>query len=359
MTRAAAAIVDLQALQHNLRRVREAAKDSRVISVIKANGYGHGLLRVAQALHESDAYAVAKIEEALALRDAGIDKPVLLLDGFIDSNELRLLQQHAISVVVHHPHQIELLETTPLDCPVKVWLKVDTGMHRLGIPVDDVTASFRRLHDCANVAGSIVIMTHFANADDRGDPRTTTQLKRFKRYTTECNALRSLANSAAILAHPDTHEAWVRPGIMLYGVSPFIDGSAVDDNLKPVMTLSSKLIAINHYKKGNALGYGGSWRCPEDMTVGVVAIGYGDGYPRAARVGTPVLINGRRVPLVARVSMDMICVDLRELPSAAIGDRAVLWGEGLPVEEIARCANTIPYELLCRVTQRVQFNEIE
>jgi len=364
MTRAATATIDLQALQYNLQRVRESAANARVISVIKANGYGHGMLRVAEALSSSDAFAVAKIEEAVTLREAGITQPILLLEGFADATELALLAQHAIDAVIHHQAQITLLEQTPLASPLKVWLKIDTGMHRLGVNVDDALTSYRRLQACAsqacaNVADEIVVMSHFANADDRSDPSTAAQLKQFNLATAEIDAAHSLANSAAILAHKESHAAWVRPGIMLYGVSPFIDAVAADDRLKAVMTLSSKLIAINHYKKGDALGYGGSWCCPEDMSVGVVAIGYGDGYPRAARAGTPVLINGQRVPLVGRVSMDMLCVDLRQLPAAAIGDRAVLWGAGLPVEEIAQCANTIPYELLCRVTQRVQFTEIE
>lgn len=359
MTRAATATIDLPALQYNLQRVRESAANARIISVIKANGYGHGILRVAQALATSDAFAVAKIEEAITLREAGVTQPILLLEGFADATELALLAQHAIDAVIHHQTQITLLEQTPLASPLKVWLKIDTGMHRLGVSVDDALTSYRRLQACANVADEMVLMSHFANADDRSDPSTATQLKQFNHATAEIDAVHSLANSAAILAHKESHAAWVRPGIMLYGVSPFIGGVAADENLKPVMTVSSKLIAINHYKKGDALGYGGSWRCPEDMPVGVVAIGYGDGYPRAARAGTPVLINGQRVPLVGRVSMDMLCVDLRQLPAATIGDRAVLWGAGLPVEEIAQCANTIPYELLCRVTQRVQFTEVE
>ncbi len=358
MTRAAEASIDLQALQYNLQRVRESAKNSRVISVIKANGYGHGMLRVASALSSSDAFAVAKIEEALTLRKAGFTQPVLLLEGFSDAEELALLAQYAIEAVVHHQYQIELLEQVSLASKIKVWLKIDTGMHRLGIALDDVTASFKRLQDCGNVVAKIALMTHFANADDDNDPRTLAQLKRFNSATQEIDAPRSLANSAAILKYSESHAEWVRPGIMLYGVSPFIKGLAAEEGLKPVMTLSSKLIAINHYKKGNALGYGGSWRCPDDMPVGVVAIGYGDGYPRAARAGTPVLINSQRVPLIGRVSMDMICVDLRSLPSAKIGGRVVLWGDGLPVEEIAECAHTIPYELLCRVTERVRITEV-
>ena len=358
MTRAAEASIDLQALQYNLQRVRDTAKNSRVISVIKANGYGHGMLRVANALANSDAFAVAKIEEALALRTASFAQPILLLEGFTDADELTLLAAHGIDAVVHHPYQIELLEQASLPSALKVWLKIDTGMHRLGIELEQVDASYQRLQACNNVADEIAIMSHFANADDHHDPRTSSQLKRFNNATLNIDAPRSLANSAAILNHAESHGDWVRPGIMLYGVSPFIKGIAAEEGLKPVMTLSSKLIAINHYKKGNALGYGGSWRCPDDMAVGVVGIGYGDGYPRAARAGTPVLINGQRVPLIGRVSMDMICVDLRSLPAAAIGDRATLWGEGLPVEEIAECAHTIPYELLCRVTERVRITEV-
>ncbi len=358
MTCAAKASINLKALQYNLQRVRESAGNSDVIAVIKANGYGHGLLRVAQALANSDAFAVAKTEEALALREAGITKPILLLEGFTDGPELALLQQHAIDTVVHHPEQITLLEQARLPQPLKVWLKVDTGMHRLGIGIDQFDTCFSRLQACNNVMPSMVIMSHFANADDRSDPRTFTQLKRFFNATKGCDLPFSLANSAAILSCDESHGAWVRPGIMLYGVSPFIKGVASDEGLQPVMTLSSKLIAVNHYKKGSALGYGGSWRCPEDMPVGVVAIGYGDGYPRAASAGTPVLINGVRVPLIGRVSMDMINVDLRALPAAKIGDSAILWGEGLAVEEIAECAQTIPYELLCRVTQRVKFIEV-
>lgn len=358
MTSAAKATIDLKALQHNLQQVRKHAAASRIIAVIKADGYGHGMLRVAHALSSSDAFAVAKIEEALALREGGVTHPLLLLEGFADAAELSILAQQNISAVVHHPHQLTLLEQAQLSDPVTVWLKVDTGMHRLGFSVEQCAESFKRLQACDNVTHEIVVMSHFANADDRHDPRTETQLKRFHQAVEQCDTSEfSLANSAAILQYPHSHAAWVRPGIMLYGVSPFIDGTAADDTLQPVMTLRSKLIAINHYKKGDALGYGGSWHCPQDMAVGVVAIGYGDGYPRAARVGTPVLINGQRVPLVARVSMDMICVDLRTLPEAAIGDDAVLWGDGLPVEEIAECASTIPYELLCRVSQRVQFSE--
>lgn len=366
MTRAAEATIDLQALQHNLQRVREAAASSRVVSIIKADGYGHGMVRSARMLAASDAFGVAKIEEALTLREAGITQSILLLEGFTDAAELVQVAQQKFDVVVHHLAQIELLEQVVLPQPrsINVWLKIDTGMHRLGIALEQAATSLKRLQASANVADEIIIMSHFANADDRSDPRTTIQLERLHAVTKGMDTgmdvmtpLTSIANSAAILAYPQSHGAWVRPGIMLYGVSPFIDSRASDEGLKPVMTLSSRLIAINHFKAGDALGYGGSWKCPEAMAVGVVAIGYGDGYPRAATSGTPILVNGQRVPLVGRVSMDMICVDLRTLPTAAISDRVVLWGAGLPVEEIAECAGTIPYELLCRVSQRVNFVE--
>lgn len=355
--RAAKATIDLQALRHNLSRAREAAPSSRLMTVIKANGYGHGLLRVARALADADAYAVACLEEAMELREAGIATPIILLEGFVDVSELLLASRHEIEAVVHHPAQIEMLERTPLPRPVRVWLKVDSGMHRLGFAPAAATAAWRRLMGCAGVAARIGLVTHLANADDRRDPYTLTQLETFRSVLPEVDAERSIANSAGILGWPQTHSEWVRPGIMLYGVSPFVDGRGEQEGLIPVMTCDTRLIAVNHYRKGDAVGYGGSWICPEDMRVGVAAIGYGDGYPRHAASGTPVLVNGRRASLVGRVSMDMITIDLRSVPEAQVGDPVVLWGKGLPVEEVAQHSSTIAYELLCGLTQRVKFVE--
>lgn len=354
MTRSAEARIDLSALRHNFQRVRQSAPTSRVLAVIKANAYGHGMLRVAQALDAADAFAVARLDEALVLRAAGIDKPIVLLEGFTTSDELAALAQHGLETVVHNEFQIALLEQNSTPKPIPVWLKIDTGMHRLGIAPDNTSAAWNRLQSCAAVAKPIRFMTHFANSDLRGDARNAAQIAQFTAALAGLQGERSSANSAAILALPETHTEWVRPGIMLYGVSPFTDGHAQDEDLRPVMTLSTQLIAVNHHRKGDAIGYGGEWVCPEDMPVGVAAIGYGDGYPRHARAGTPVLIDGVRAPLIGRVSMDMITLDLRALPDAKIGTPVVLWGEGLPVEEIAECAETIAYQLLCGVSARVR-----
>jgi alanine racemase len=373
MSRAAEAVIDLTALTANLERVRRQAPGQRIAAVIKANGYGHGMLRVARALQQADAFAVASIDEALDLRLAGIDKPIILLEGFFTVEELALIQRHRLTIVLHHEEQLRTLESLAvgpqLDAaiPLSVWLKLDTGMHRLGFPPSRTAALVERLCDCRLVErSSLVLMTHLANADDRRDPLTAQQADVFTDAVTRLDATMgagcSVANSAGILGWPQTLSngagpSWVRPGIMLYGVSPFLDSSAAEHDLRPVMTLKSRLIAIQERQAGDAVGYGSSWRCPEDMRVGVVAIGYGDGYPRAAGNGTPVLLNGRRVPLAGRVSMDMLTVDLRGQDMASIGDEVILWGDGLPVEEIATCAGTIAYELLCRVTHRVRFNE--
>jgi len=246
-----------------------------------------------------------------------------------------------------------MLERAPSDIPVVAWLKIDTGMHRLGFAPEAAAAAYARLRDCRAVAGPPRLMTHLANADDRADAYTEDQLARFDTATADLTGPRSIANSAGLLGWSAAQRDWVRPGIMLYGVSPFSDTEAGALGLRPVMTLHSELIAVNHYRRGDAIGYGGTWACPEDMPVGVVGIGYGDGYPRHAVSGTPVLLNGRTVELVGRVSMDMICVDLRTQPRARVGDPVVLWGQGLPVEVVADHASTIGYELLCSVTQRV------
>jgi alanine racemase len=350
--------ISLTALRHNLKRVREAAPGCRVMAAVKANGYGHGLVRVAQALKESDGFGVACINEALQLRAAGITAPITLLEGFFHPDEIPLIEKHRLDLLLHHPDQIAVLEQSVFQNPIRVWLKIDTGMHRLGVTPESAASLWQRLdrHPGLFPLGQ---MTHLACADELDHPATTLQLQRFRRVTEDLPGERAIANSAGILGWPDSHENWVRPGIMLYGVSPFVGGRAAEHDLKPVMTLSSELIAVNILQKGDAVGYGSTWSCPEKMPIGVVAVGYGDGYPRHAVNGTPVLLNGQRVPLIGRVSMDMICVDLRSQPGARIGDPVVLWGEGLPAEEIAEAAGTIAYELLCSVTQRVAVVEQE
>jgi alanine racemase len=350
--------IDLQALRDNLQQVRALAPRSRVMAIIKANGYGHGLLRAARSLQDADAFGVARIDEGIALRAAGIRHPVVVLEGFVDGEDLARAVHGRLDVVVHEPSQVALLEAAHLARPVRVWIKVDTGMHRLGFPPEQLQHVWLRLHRCRAVAGPLRVLSHLAHSDDPRDGRNQLQVELFHQVVGGVHAERSLANSGAILASPLTHFEWVRPGIMLYGVSPFMGGMGLCDGLRPVMTLVSRLIAINYHRQGAALGYGGAWVCPEDMAVGVAAIGYGDGYPRHAHSGTPVLIRGQRSALIGRVSMDMICIDLRATPQARVGDEVILWGAGLPVEEVAERAATIAYQLLCGVGQRVRWVEV-
>lgn len=356
MSRPLRAEIRLSALKHNLQRVRAAAPQAKVMAVIKANGYGHGMARVAHALHEADAFAVASIEEAMVLRESGVHADILLLEGMFSADEILLVQAYAVQLVVRSAEQVAWLELAQVRKPMIVWLKVDTGMHRLGIMPEHVQAVYERLTDCAAVA-EVRFMTHFACADEKNNPTTAKQVKAFNDCVADREGQRSLANSAGILAHPHSHADWVRPGIMLYGSSSVQGESAAALGLEPVMTLKSKLIAVNHIKKGEGVGYGAQWTCPEDMPVGVVACGYGDGYPRHAKEGTPLLVNGQRVALIGRVSMDMITVDLRGI-EAKPGDEVVLWGEGLPADEIADAVGTIAYELFCHVTARVPFIEV-
>ena len=349
--------VDLNALKHNLRRVREAAPGRRVLAVVKADAYGHGAMPVASALSEADGLAVARVEEGIALREAGIKARIVMLGGLNEAGEIPAAVHAGLDTVVHHRSQIDLLRRTlpAVSGGMRCWLKVDSGMHRLGIPADQVQTVLEELRTVPGVV-PCALMTHLANADDRKDETTCRQLERFAEVASATDLATSIGNSAAVLGWPQAQGDWVRPGIMLYGASPFVDGNAAEDGLMPVMTLSTRLIAINDFKAGDPVGYGGVWRCPQDMRVGVAAIGYGDGYPRHAPPGTPVLVDGERAAIAGRVSMDTITIDLRSCPRARVGDRVVLWGEGLPVEEVANAAGTISYELFCRLTRRVKFD---
>lgn len=358
MTRAARAVINLTALQHNLQRARAAAPRSLQFAIIKANGYGHGMVAVAKALSDADGFGVASVEEALELRSAGVDQPILLLEGFFHADELEQIRENRLQIVVHHETHLSVLEdySSKHDCsgdPIAAWLKVDTGMHRLGFDCDEIEKVYRRLSACECVEKPIRFMTHLANADDLNDRKSQQQIDLFKTLLSDQDIERSIANSAGILGWLGSYSDIARPGILLYGVSPFLNETASDRGLLPVMTLVSEVIAVKQCKKGDTVGYGGEWVCPEDMTVGVIGIGYGDGYPRHAKTGTPVLVNGERVPLIGRVSMDMICVDLRTQTSVKTGDRVILWGDGLPAEEIADSASTIAYDLFCGVTARV------
>lgn len=350
MARPTRAVLDPEALRHNLARVRAFAPGARVMAIVKADGYGHGLEWVARHLPDADAFGVASVEEGERLRAIGIRQPIALLEGFYTPDELERIAPQRLEPVLHTREQVTALEAYHGE-RLNVWLKLDTGMHRLGFALADVSHVLGRLRRCRGVS-EVRVMSHLASADDLMDATTQLQLDAFA-ASAPAGLVRSLANSAGIAGWPASHFDWVRPGIMLYGASPLLDRSAQQLGLRPVMSLETALIAIQTRRKGDAIGYGGAWRCPEDMPIGVAAIGYGDGYPRHAAPGTPVLVGGRGAPRVGRVSMDMITLDLRNCPDARIGDRVVLWGEDLPVEQVAACAGTIAYELLCHVTPRV------
>lgn len=352
MSRAACARIDLGALRHNLAIARSSAPSSRVMAVVKADAYGNGSVACAQALDDADGFAVVGLEEAAVLRDAGIDKRILLLEGFFEPSELPEIRKLGLDIVVHAREQIDALEAAGLTDPISVWLKIDTGMHRLGIDPAEVPACVARLGDIPAVR-DLQLMTHLACADERGSAYTRTQLQRFFQTCEGYDHMRSIANSAAILGWPEAHADWVRPGIMLYGSSPFENGEAGEENLRAVMSLESELIAVRDLAAGEPVGYGCTWRAERDGRIGVVAIGYADGYPRHAPSGTPVLVDGLRTSLVGRVSMDMITVDLDPVPDAGPGSSVRLWGDGLSIDEVARAAGTISYELLTKVTQRV------
>ena len=344
-TRIAKISLDTEALRHNLQRVKTLAPESKVIAVIKANAYGHGVKIAAEALSEADAFALATPDEAINLRQSGVSNPLIVLQGFSSLDELKALAALDIQVVIHQVGQIDLLEQCA-DVRLDVWLKVDTGMHRLGLPVELAEASYQRLQACDSV-GSIRLMSHFANADDQAHLMNQTQLSAFNSVLDTLGQVEaSMANSAALVALPESRMQWVRPGIMLYGSSPLKDKTANELSLKPVMQFESKLLAVQSLKQGDVIGYGGTWQCPEDMKVGVVAAGYADGYPRHAESGTPVWINNTLCPLIGRVSMDSLCIDLRAV-EANVDDRVVLWGKELSVDVVAEHADTIGYELLC------------
>ena len=351
MARPNRATIDLEALRHNAGVARHLAPRSRIMAVVKAEAYGHGALLVAGALApEVDALAVACIEEAVHLRHADIAAPILLLEGVFGKEELEAAAGLGLWVTVTSERHLDWLEQARLPAPVRCWLKVDTGMNRLGVAPDKAYPCFQRLSNCANVCSNIVTCTHFASADEPQNPQTRRQLAIFDALTFATE--RSAANSAGLLAWPESHYDWVRPGYMLYGNSPMAGDHPNAAALKPVMTLSSAVVALRDVGVGETVGYGGAWVARRPSRIATVPIGYGDGYPRHAVNGTPVLVNGQRAALAGRVSMDMITVDVTDLNPVQPGDDVVLWGRGLPLEEVARCAGTLGYELTTRMPAR-------
>jgi len=357
MSRPIHARLDWTALRHNHAIVRRHVGSAQVWSVIKANAYGHGMLRMAHSLKNADAFAVARTDEGLSLRHCGLPHRIAVLQGFVSEEELLAHAASALEPVIHSEWQVRILENVRLSAPIRVWLKIDTGMHRLGILPDEFDSLLARLHQCESVAQPVPLMSHLANADALDDRFTDHQLTLFRDVTKSVATESNIANSAGLLAWEKARSEWVRPGISLYGVSPFPDRTGNDEDLEPVMTFRTRLISIKLAEAGTRVGYGGDWTCQQPTWLGVAAVGYGDGYPRLARSGTPVLIRNQRAKLAGRVSMDMITLDLSDCPESRVGDPVTLWGQGLPVEEIARHASTIPYDLLCGITQRVRIIE--
>ena len=354
MARPIQASFDLAALKSNFAIARRHAGNAAVMAVIKANAYGHGLLRVARALAGAEAFALLELDDAVRLRDAGYRQRILLLEGFFSAAELPEIRHHEFTIMVHAREQLRMLQALPAGRKVDVFLKFNTGMNRLGFPAADAATVIEEVRALPCV-GKIVLTTHFSDAE--GVSGIDWQMREFESRVARPGYACSLANSAALLRFPEARRDWVRPGLMLYGASPLEEASAQKLGLKPVMTLKSELIAIQQLKAGDTVGYGSLFSADRKMRIGVVACGYADGYPRHAHHGVSVLIEGVRVPMAGRVSMDMLCVDLTNVPHASVGSPAILWGAGLPAEEVAAAAGTVSYELMCALARRVPVSE--
>lgn len=344
------ATVSTSALQHNLGVVKSHAKSSKVMAVVKANAYGHGLVNVAHALHEADGFATLDIDEAIDLREVGVEQPILLLEGAFGEDALRIAASYEVSIVVHQAAQLKVLLNARLPRPVHIYLKMNSGMNRLGFRPNVFQAVYDQLSGSDNVA-DITLMTHFATADE--DKGIAAPLKRFQDITSALPAPQSLANSATILRYPEAHAHWVRPGIMLYGASPIGGTPAAAFDLQPVMHLISEIIAVQTIEKGESVGYGNTFTADKQTRVGIVACGYADGYPRHAVTGTPIAVSGQLTRTLGRVSMDMLYCDLTDLPDANIGAAVELWGNQVSVDAVAEACGTVGYELLCAVAPRV------
>ena len=356
MSRPSTATIDTRAFVANYRHAKSLAQGARAVAVIKANGYGHGAVKLGHALAaEADAFGVACCEEALELRESGIDKPILLLEGLFEPDEIKDAVRQRLILAVHSQKQVDWLLSARPAIPLDLWLKVDTGMHRLGFEPGELASVYADLSASPNI-GQIALMSHFACADEPDNPATQRQIKQFREVSRGIDAPVSLANSAATLAWPQAHADWIRPGIMLYGSSPFESANPAAEALKPVMRLESRLIAIHELGAGDSIGYGARYTCDGPTRVGVVAMGYADGYPRHAPDGTPVAVNGQITRLIGRVSMDMLTVDLSDQPTATVGDPVQLWGDQVSANEVARLSGTISYELFTGITRRVHLH---
>lgn len=350
----AQALIDLDALRHNYLRLKSLSAQQKIIAVLKGDAYGHGAVSLAKALPMADWFAVARVEEAEELIEHGIKQPILLLEGCFCRQDLQRAAELQLATVIHCEEQLQDLEQTTLTHPLHIWLKIDTGMHRLGVTPDQVADYVQRIEQTGKLNQPLGFISHFSCADDLAHPATMKQIECFSQATLPYSGAKSLANSAGLLFWPESHFEVARAGIALYGISPSIYHTGIDHQLLPVMTLTTKLIAVRSHQANQPVGYGEIWHAKHDTKIGVIAMGYGDGYPRSAPVGTPVFINGRQVPIVGRVSMDMITVDLGADATDKVGDKVEMWGNNLPVETVAKHIGTIPYELTIKLTQRVE-----
>ena len=361
MPRPLSATIHLDSMKYNLARARVCSPGARIWAVVKANAYGHGLERGLRGFADADGLALIETENAVRLRELGWTKPVLLLEGIFDCDDVPLLAEHGFNSTVHCLEQIKMLEYTRLIAPIDVHLKMNTGMNRLGFRPDEYAAAHARLRAIPGIR-NITLMTHFANADELENEKLSIreQVRRFQLGAAGLTGERSLSNSGGVLQQAVLSEAlsndWVRPGIMLYGGTPG-GKTAAEYKLRPTMTLASEIIGIQHLQAGDTVGYGSRFEASGPTTVGVVACGYADGYPRHAPHGTPVLVDGVRTTLIGRVSMDMMTVDLTPIANARVGSKVVLWGDGLPIDEVATSAGTIGYELMCALAPRVRVRE--
>lgn len=358
MPRPLVATIDINALRTNLERAKKCAPRSKVWAVVKANAYGHGLERSIRGFADADGLGLIELDGAAKLRQLGWRKRILLLEGFFDPSDLATIADHQLDTVVHCAEQLAMLEKAKLTTKIDVYLKMNSGMNRLGFTPQHYRAAYERLRAIPAVR-DISFVTHFANAEDPSNAGLSLaeQLKRFYAATEGLPGERCLSNSAAELMHPECAADWVRPGIMLYGGTPG-DTTAKDFGLLPAMTLNSEIIGIQHIVAGDAVGYGSAFVADKPMTIGVVACGYADGYPRQAPTGTPVVVDGVKTQLIGRVSMDMITVDLTSIATARVGSKVTLWGNGLPIDEVANAAGTVGYELMCAIAPRVQIVEL-
>jgi len=352
LSRQLVAQINLAALRHNLDRVRQCVQGAQIMAVVKANAYGHGLLRALPALGEAEGLALMELDAAITLREKHYTRRLLLLEGFFSQEELQEISQHRIAIVVHHRDQVAALEKSELTRSLEVFLKINTGMNRLGVEPNETAELCERLNASSAVA-ALRLMTHLGQAETKAGAEAPLAI-----FKEACQGLpypRSIANSAGVLRYGDVGGDIVRPGLMLYGVSPFPNQTAASLNLRPVMSLRSELIAVRDVPEGEYVGYGDGYRTTRPTRIGVIACGYADGYPMTVRNGAPVRVAGKLATVAGRVSMDMITVDITEIPEARVGSPVVLWGEDLPIEEVARWAGVIPYQLLCGVTARVRF----